>query len=176
MPLFVLSIEQTGLQNRLEEAQIENMKIKQMNELLEQKAATLATELVDVKAKFDDEKSHRNLAEMRRKALMEELEKERTKTEELQSELRPGLEDVAVLKKELVQVQTLMDQMSLEQERRSDKLTDENEQLKVQRNTAEASVTELKAELARVQQENTTRCEEVRKIQQECEEMKKKNQ
>lgn len=42
---------------------------------------------------------------------------------------RPGIEDVAVLKKELVQVQTLMDNMTLERERESEKLKDECKKL-----------------------------------------------
>lgn len=45
---------------------------------------------------------------------------------------RPGVEDVAVLKKELVQVQTLMDKMTLERERESEKLKDECKHLQAE--------------------------------------------
>lgn len=45
---------------------------------------------------------------------------------------RPGIEDVAVLKKELVQVQTLMDNMTLERERESEKLKDECKKLQAE--------------------------------------------
>lgn len=50
---------------------------------------------------------------------------------------RPGIEDVAVLKKELVQVQTLMDSMTLERERESEKLKDECKKLQVEHANSE---------------------------------------
>jgi early endosome antigen 1 len=45
---------------------------------------------------------------------------------------RPGTEDVVVLKKELIQVQTLMDKMALEQEKETEKAKSECERLKQQ--------------------------------------------
>lgn len=45
---------------------------------------------------------------------------------------RPGVEDVAVLKKELVQVQTLMDKMTLECEKESEKLKEECKHLRAE--------------------------------------------
>ncbi|XP_078276151.1 early endosome antigen 1 isoform X3 [Rhinoraja longicauda] len=170
--------EISQLQSRLEDSQAENMKITQMKDLLEQKAATFAAELVDIKAKFDDEKSHSVHAEMTLKSLKEELEKEKGMADELRSELlqRPGIEDVMVLKKELVQVQTLMDKMSLEQEERSDNLKDENERLKVEFGATEVSMVELKAEHAKVLQENARRCEEIQTVQKECDTMRQQNQ
>lgn len=50
---------------------------------------------------------------------------------------RPGIEDVAVLKKELVQVQTLMDNMTLERERESEKLKDECKKLQTEYTNSE---------------------------------------
>lgn len=53
---------------------------------------------------------------------------------------RPGVEDVAVLKKELVQVQTLMDKMTLERERESEKLKDECKHLQAEQANSEVIV------------------------------------
>lgn len=47
------------------------------------------------------------------------------------------MEDVAVLKKELVQVQTLMDKMTLERERESEKLKDECKHLQAEQANSE---------------------------------------
>lgn len=53
---------------------------------------------------------------------------------------RPGVEDVAVLKKELVQVQTLMDKMTLERERESEKLKDECKHLQAEQANSEVII------------------------------------
>lgn len=50
------------------------------------------------------------------------------------------MEDVAVLKKELVQVQTLMDKMTLECERESEKLKDECKHLQAEKANSEVIV------------------------------------
>lgn len=50
------------------------------------------------------------------------------------------MEDVAVLKKELVQVQTLMDKMTLECERESEKLKDECKHLQAEQANSEVIV------------------------------------
>lgn len=47
------------------------------------------------------------------------------------------MEDVAVLKKELVQVQMLMDKMTLEREKESEKLKDECNHLRAECSTSE---------------------------------------
>ncbi|KAM9230023.1 early endosome antigen 1-like isoform 1-T1 [Dugong dugon] len=66
--------------------------------------------------------------------LREELNREATIIQDLKTKLlqRPGIEDVAVLKRELVQVQTLMDNMTLERERESEKLKGECKQLQAE--------------------------------------------
>lgn len=56
---------------------------------------------------------------------------------------RPGVEDVAVLKKELVQVQTLMDKMTLECEKESEKLKDECKHLRAECTTSEVIYSEI---------------------------------
>lgn len=56
---------------------------------------------------------------------------------------RPGVEDVAVLKKELVQVQTLMDKMTLECEKESEKLKDECKQLRADCTASEVIYSEM---------------------------------
>ncbi|XP_037658246.1 early endosome antigen 1-like [Choloepus didactylus] len=128
------SAELQSLEQQLEEAQTENFNIKQMKDLFEQKAAQLATEIADIKSKYDEEKSIREAAEEKVTHLTEELNKETAKIQDLKTELlqRPGIEDVAVLKKELVQVQTLMDNMTLEREKESEKLKDECKKLQAE--------------------------------------------
>lgn len=54
---------------------------------------------------------------------------------------RPGLEDVEVLKKELVQVQTLMDKMTREREEESERLKNQCEQLQANFTTSEVNLT-----------------------------------
>uniref|UniRef100_A0A4W3ICE9 Early endosome antigen 1 n=1 Tax=Callorhinchus milii TaxID=7868 RepID=A0A4W3ICE9_CALMI len=166
------------VKQQLEEAQTENMKLKQMKDLLEQKAGTLATELVDVKVKFDDERSHRDVAEQKLRSVSEELSRERSSAQELHTELlqRPGVEDVTVLKKELVQVQTLMDQMTLEQEKESNKLKEENEQLKAEFIKTEATITQLKAQVAKAPEEASIHLEEMQKVRSMCDELQQQVQ
>lgn len=60
---------------------------------------------------------------------------------------RPGIEDVAVLKKELVQVQTLMDNMTLERERESEKLKDECKKLQSEHANSEVMTLEWNASI-----------------------------
>lgn len=52
---------------------------------------------------------------------------------------RPGVEDVEVLKKELVQVQTLMDNMTREREEESERLRSQYELLQANFTTSEVS-------------------------------------
>ncbi|OXB76905.1 UNVERIFIED_CONTAM: hypothetical protein H355_002376 [Colinus virginianus] len=138
----VLFMDIESLERQLEEIQVENFNIKQMKDLFEQKAAQLSTEIVDLKAKYDEEISLREGAEQKMTNLTQELLKERTTIEDLKTELlqRPGVEDVAVLKKELVQVQTLMDKMTLERERESEKLKDECKHLQAEQANSEVTV------------------------------------
>uniref|UniRef100_A0A4W3IKB7 Early endosome antigen 1 n=1 Tax=Callorhinchus milii TaxID=7868 RepID=A0A4W3IKB7_CALMI len=175
---FPFSVEIAEVKQQLEEAQTENMKLKQMKDLLEQKAGTLATELVDVKVKFDDERSHRDVAEQKLRSVSEELSRERSSAQELHTELlqRPGVEDVTVLKKELVQVQTLMDQMTLEQEKESNKLKEENEQLKAEFIKTEATITQLKAQVAKAPEEASIHLEEMQKVRSMCDELQQQVQ
>uniref|UniRef100_A0A2K6L502 Early endosome antigen 1 n=1 Tax=Rhinopithecus bieti TaxID=61621 RepID=A0A2K6L502_RHIBE len=145
------SAELQSLEQQLEEAQTENFNIKQMKDLFEQKAAQLATEIADIKSKYDEERSLREAAEQKVTHMTEELNKEATVIRDLKTELlqRPGIEDVAVLKKELVQVQTLMDNMTLERERESEKLKDECKKLQSQYASSEATISQLRSELAK---------------------------
>lgn len=53
---------------------------------------------------------------------------------------RPGVEDVEVLQKELVQVQTLMDNMTREREEESERLKSHYEQLQANYTTSEVGV------------------------------------
>ncbi|XP_015276499.1 PREDICTED: early endosome antigen 1 [Gekko japonicus] len=177
-PSTAASTELESLQSQLEESQVENFNVKQMKDLFEQKAAQLATEIVDLKAKYDEETSLRAAAEQKVTYLTHELKKEREQCEDLKTELlqRPGVEDVAVLKKELVQVQTLMDKMTLECEKESEKLKDECKHLRAECTTSEATINQLKAELAKGPQEVAVYVQELQKCRTSITELTQKNQ
>uniref|UniRef100_A0A8W4FG30 Early endosome antigen 1 n=1 Tax=Sus scrofa TaxID=9823 RepID=A0A8W4FG30_PIG len=172
------SAELQSLEQQLEEAQTENFNIKQMKDLFEQKAAQLATEIADIKSKYDEEKSLREAAEQKVTHLTEELNKEATIIQDLKTELlqRPGIEDVAVLKKELVQVQTLMDNMTLERERESEKLKDECKKLQAEYVNSEATISQLRSELAKGPQEVAVYVQELQKLKSSVNELTQKNQ
>ncbi|XP_062989872.1 early endosome antigen 1 isoform X2 [Elgaria multicarinata webbii] len=167
-----------SLEHQLEESQLEKFNIKQMKDLFEQKAAQLATEIVDLKAKYDEETSLREAAEQKVANLTQELQKERGVCGDLKTELlqRPGVEDVAVLKKELVQVQMLMDKMTLECERESEKLKDECNHLQAECTTSEATIKQLRAELAKGPQEVAVYVQNLQKLQTSVNELTQKNQ
>lgn len=172
------SAELQALEQQLEEAQTENFNIKQMKDLFEQKAAQLATEIADIKSKYDEEKSLRAAAEQKVTHLTEDLNKQTTVIQDLKTELlqRPGIEDVAVLKKELVQVQTLMDNMTLERERESEKLKDECKKLQSEHAHLEATINQLRSELAKGPQEVAVYVQEIQKLKGSINELTQKNQ
>uniref|UniRef100_A0A8D2LPY5 Early endosome antigen 1 n=1 Tax=Varanus komodoensis TaxID=61221 RepID=A0A8D2LPY5_VARKO len=172
------STELESLEHQLEESQLEKFNIKQMKDLFEQKAAQLATEIVDLKAKHDEETSLREAAEQKVANLTQEIQKERGVCKDLKTELlqRPGVEDVAVLKKELVQVQMLMDEMTLERERESEKLKDECNHLRAECSTSEATINQLRAELAKGPQEVAVYVQDLQKLQTSVNELTQKNQ
>uniref|UniRef100_A0A670YNK5 Early endosome antigen 1 n=1 Tax=Pseudonaja textilis TaxID=8673 RepID=A0A670YNK5_PSETE len=172
---FILELE--SLEQQLEDSQVEKFNIKQMKDLFEQKAAQLATEIVELKAKYDEETSLRELAEQKVTNLTQELQKQKGVCEDLNTELlqRPGVEDVAVLKRELVQVQTLMDKMALECEKESEKLKDECNHLRAEYTNAEATINKLNTELAKGPQEVATYVQEIQKLQTSINESAQKN-
>ncbi|KAG8137962.1 hypothetical protein E2320_003910 [Naja naja] len=171
------STELESLEQQLEDSQLEKFNIKQMKDLFEQKAAQLATEIVELKAKYDEETSLRELAEQKVTNLTQELQKQKGVCEDLNTELlqRPGVEDVAVLKRELVQVQTLMDKMTLECEKESEKLKDECNHLRAEYTNAEATINKLNTELAKGPQEVATYVQEIQKLQTSVNEFAQKN-
>ncbi|ETE64393.1 Early endosome antigen 1, partial [Ophiophagus hannah] len=171
------STELESLEQQLEDSQVEKFNIKQMKDLFEQKAAQLATEIVELKAKYDEETSLRELAEQKVTNLTQELQKQKGVCEDLNTELlqRPGVEDVAVLKRELVQVQTLMDKMTLECEKESEKLKDECNHLRAEYTNAEATINKLNTELAKGPQEVATYVQEIQKLQTSVNEFAQKN-
>ncbi|XP_015668154.1 early endosome antigen 1 [Protobothrops mucrosquamatus] len=172
------STELESLEQQLEDSQVEKFNIKQMKDLFEQKATQLATEIVELKAKYDEETSLRELAEQKVTNLTQELQKQKGVCEDLNTELlqRPGVEDVAVLKKELVQVQTLMDKMTLECEKESEKLKDECNHLRADYTNAKATINKLNAELAKGPQEVATYVQEIQNLQTSVNEFAQKNQ
>uniref|UniRef100_A0AAY4D6G3 FYVE-type domain-containing protein n=1 Tax=Denticeps clupeoides TaxID=299321 RepID=A0AAY4D6G3_9TELE len=161
------SSEESILEMKLNEAETEMFNIKQMKDLFEQKAAQLATEIVDIKSRYDEEKSLREVVEQKLSSLTQDLQRERLEKEKLNTELmqRPGVEDVDVLKKELVQVQTLMDKMSREREEESERLKNQYEELKVNYTTSETTISQLKAELEKGPQEAAVYTQQIHQLQ-----------
>uniref|UniRef100_A0A8C4IAV1 Early endosome antigen 1 n=1 Tax=Dicentrarchus labrax TaxID=13489 RepID=A0A8C4IAV1_DICLA len=155
------------LERKLNEAETEKFNIKQMKDLFEQKAAQLATEIVDLKSRYDEEKSLREAADQRLAKLNEQLHKEKQENERLQTELlqRPGVEDVEVLQKELVQVQTLMDSMTREREEESERLKSHYEELQANYTTSEMTISQLKAELEKGPQEAAVYTQQIHQLQ-----------
>uniref|UniRef100_A0A667ZMU5 Early endosome antigen 1 n=1 Tax=Myripristis murdjan TaxID=586833 RepID=A0A667ZMU5_9TELE len=155
------------LERKLSEAETEKFNIKQMKDLFEQKAAQLATEIVDIKSRYDEEKSLREAADQRLAKLTQELQNEKQESERLQTELlqRPGVEDVEVLQKELVQVQTLMDCMTREREQESENLKRHYEELQANYTTSEMTISQLKAELEKGPQEAAVYTQQIHQLQ-----------
>uniref|UniRef100_A0AAV2L3T1 C2H2-type domain-containing protein n=1 Tax=Knipowitschia caucasica TaxID=637954 RepID=A0AAV2L3T1_KNICA len=140
--------EDEALTRKLNQAETEKFNITQMKDLFEQKAAQLATEIVDLKCRYDEERSLRLASEQRLERLSEQLQKEMAQNQTLQTELlqRPGVEDVELLQKELIQVQTLMDQTTRERENESERIKEHYEQLQANYTTAEAVLMVRQAE------------------------------
>uniref|UniRef100_A0A4W5K3W3 Early endosome antigen 1 n=1 Tax=Hucho hucho TaxID=62062 RepID=A0A4W5K3W3_9TELE len=145
----------------------EKFNIKQMKDLFEQKAAQLATEIVDIKSRYDEEKSLREAADQRLANLSQELQRERQDKDRLHTELlqRAGVEDMEVLQKELIQVQTLMDNMTHEREEESVRLKSQYEQLQADHTTSEMTISQLKAELEKGPQEAAVYTEQIHQLQ-----------
>uniref|UniRef100_A0A8C7RCZ4 Early endosome antigen 1 n=1 Tax=Oncorhynchus mykiss TaxID=8022 RepID=A0A8C7RCZ4_ONCMY len=145
---------------KLNQAETEKFNIKQMKDLFEQKAAQLATEIVDIKSRYDEEKSLREAADQRLANLIQELQRERQDKDRLHTELlqRPGVDDMEVLQKELIQVQTLMDNMTREREEESACLKSQYEQLQM-------TISQLKAELEKGPQEAAVYTQQIHQLQ-----------
>nr|CAD7257634.1 unnamed protein product [Timema shepardi] len=109
-----LSMEEiTEIQRRLHEALVNNAHLEQEKKHLEQKAAQLAQDYVTVKAHSDEGDS------------VQLSMKERLKVLEAQVAHRESIDDTAVLRQELVQVQRVMDELNQERERERDELKTE---------------------------------------------------
>uniref|UniRef100_A0A8C5CB17 Early endosome antigen 1 n=1 Tax=Gadus morhua TaxID=8049 RepID=A0A8C5CB17_GADMO len=158
-------VELSSLEQKLSEAETEKFHIKQMRDLFEQKAAQLATEIVDIKSRYDEEKSLREAADQRLASLGQDLERQRQDNDILSTELlqRPGVEDVTVLQKELVQVQTLMDSMAREREEESERYKHQYQELV--ENHATITISQLKAELEKGPQEAAVYTQQIHQLQ-----------
>lgn len=106
------------LKRRLTEALENGILLQQEKDRLEQRAAQLARDNVALKAASDE-------GEGNQAAL-----KERLKVVEAQLAHRESIDDAAVLRQELVQVQRVMDELTREKERERDQLKAELKQLK----------------------------------------------
>ncbi|XP_060565596.1 early endosome antigen 1-like [Ruditapes philippinarum] len=97
---------------------------------LQTKKASPAT--VNAKAKADEYEGQKSALEDHLKSLKEQIEAKERYAQSLETQLtqRPGTEDVVVLKKELISVQTLMDKVALEQEREKEAVQQKCDQLK----------------------------------------------
>uniref|UniRef100_A0A674EY72 Early endosome antigen 1 n=1 Tax=Salmo trutta TaxID=8032 RepID=A0A674EY72_SALTR len=165
--LIPFPFPRAALAIKLNEAETETFNIKQMKDLFEQKAAQLATDIVDVKSRYDEEKSLREAADQRLANLSQELQRERQDKDRLHTELlqRPGVEDVEVLQKELIQVQTLMDRMTREREEESEHLKSKYEQLQADHTSSEKTISQLKAELEKGPQEAAVYTQQIHQLQ-----------
>uniref|UniRef100_A0A7N8Y014 Early endosome antigen 1 n=1 Tax=Mastacembelus armatus TaxID=205130 RepID=A0A7N8Y014_9TELE len=163
---------------KLNEAETEKFNIKQMKDLFEQKAAQLATEIVDLKSRYDEEKSLREAAEQRLARLTEQLQEEKQENEKLQAELLqlPAVENVEVLQKELVQVQTMMDRMTREREEESERLRNHYEQLQANYTTSEMTISQLKAELEKGPQEVAVYTQQIHQLQSDLNNLQQQSQ
>uniref|UniRef100_A0A7N8YKL3 Early endosome antigen 1 n=1 Tax=Mastacembelus armatus TaxID=205130 RepID=A0A7N8YKL3_9TELE len=168
----------TFLERKLNEAETEKFNIKQMKDLFEQKAAQLATEIVDLKSRYDEEKSLREAAEQRLARLTEQLQEEKQENEKLQAELLqlPAVENVEVLQKELVQVQTMMDRMTREREEESERLRNHYEQLQANYTTSEMTISQLKAELEKGPQEVAVYTQQIHQLQSDLNNLQQQSQ
>nr|CAD7446699.1 unnamed protein product [Timema bartmani] len=101
------------LRMRLHEALANNVHLEQEKKHLEQKAAQLAQDYVTVKAHSDEGDS------------IQLSMKERLKVLEAHVAHRESIDDTAVLRQELVQVQRVMDELNQERERERDELKTE---------------------------------------------------
>uniref|UniRef100_A0A673X382 Early endosome antigen 1 n=1 Tax=Salmo trutta TaxID=8032 RepID=A0A673X382_SALTR len=126
---------------KLNQAEMEKFNITQMKDLLEQKAAQLATEIVGYGPVTPNP------------SLMP------------QTLQRPGVEDMEVLQKELIQVQTLMDNMTREREEESVRLKSQYEQLQSVHTTSEMTISQLKAELEKGPQEAAVYTQQIHQLQ-----------
>uniref|UniRef100_A0A6Q2Z9F1 Early endosome antigen 1 n=1 Tax=Esox lucius TaxID=8010 RepID=A0A6Q2Z9F1_ESOLU len=175
---ILMPLSLAALAMKLNEAETEKFNIKQMKDLFEQKAAQLATEIVDIKSRYDEEKSLREAADLRLSNLALELQAERQEKDRLYTELlqRPGVEDVEVLQKELVQVQTLMDNMTREREEESERLKSQFRQLQADHTTSEMTISQLKAELEKGPQEAAVYTQQIHQLQSSVNNLQQQNQ
>ncbi len=126
-----MSSEVILLRQQLTEAMENGKAYKAVKDSMEQKAASLATEMVTLKSKLDEECDIHNSLKEAMKQTQIELQDRDSRMKALQSQLlqRPGADDVMVLKKELVSVQMLMDEMSLASEAEMKEVKKEYEKL-----------------------------------------------
>lgn len=95
----------------------ENAKIREERDAFEQRTASLAGELAFLKADFDETKSQKT-------CLGSRLVQAEARVRELEIEIqqRPEADDVSLLKQEIVSVQKMMDQLTLQREAEKDAL------------------------------------------------------
>ncbi|XP_025107542.1 early endosome antigen 1-like [Pomacea canaliculata] len=158
----LLTSEVYHLQNQVSVLGEENKKLKKDKENIEQKTAKLAGEMAKVKAKADESEGEKAALQDHIKTLKQQLDDKDLLIRNMETQLsqRPGMDDVLVLKQELVQVQTLMDKMTQEREREKDVLEVENKQLLKTLAEMQVRVRELEAQVAQ-----SPKIEEVQRLQ-----------
>ncbi|XP_076812569.1 uncharacterized protein LOC143459349 isoform X2 [Clavelina lepadiformis] len=171
-----ISADYETLQAQLQIATATNEELARQKELLEKKAMNLAQTIAGVKAENDELESQKVAVEERCQNQSIELEKAAAWVRDLESQLppghtvesivkeklqRPGVDDVMVLKKELVSVQTLMDQMTQESEKKSKEVENDRQHLqnlldeaKQQAEVVQREFDLFRAENARLKVEN----------------------
>ncbi|XP_035233633.1 early endosome antigen 1-like [Stegodyphus dumicola] len=121
----LLQSELQAMRMQSSEIMKENAKIREERDALEYKAAKLAGELADLKADLDELKTKKLSTESALKLSEEKIHKL-----EVEMQQRPEADDVSLLQQELVSVQKMMDQLTLQREAEKDTLQKQCNNLK----------------------------------------------
>ncbi|XP_071815601.1 uncharacterized protein [Apostichopus japonicus] len=114
----LLTSEVVLLRQELADSKEKSKAYKQLKDAMEQKAAQQAGDLANLRAELDEEKSKKASFQETLQQTQLELRDRDSQVKALESQLlaRPDGDDVVVLKKELVTIQTLMDEVTLASE------------------------------------------------------------
>lgn len=124
--------------------------LREEKEKYQIKAASLASESVNSRARADEAEAQKKALEDHIVTLKQQMETREMYVKSIESQLsqRPGSEDVLVLKQELISVQTLMDKVALETEKEKEALQREHNELKKKHDFSEEKIAKLEAQLA----------------------------
>lgn len=129
-----------------------NENLAREREGIAQKLAMQSQELVRLQSTCDELKTDREAQREVNKNQSTELEKAAMWVRDLESQImqRPGADDVLVLKKELISVQTLMDQLTLDSEKQKEEVTNKYKQLEKEEEELRTDYNNLQSEHSRL--------------------------